>query len=119
VPKPLNFCLHKLVIAQRRAKKDKREKDIQQAVYILAILDPKDLRFALVELPPKRRQLARKSLEAAWDLFPLERSALARHGLTPQKLHKGILWCRQAFADPSRRLKRKLDVDMISGKIET
>ena len=39
VPKPLNFCLHKFVIAQRRTKPDKREKDIQQAVYVLAVLE--------------------------------------------------------------------------------
>lgn len=40
VPSPLAFCLHKLIIAQRRTKRDKREKDIQQAVYVLEIVKP-------------------------------------------------------------------------------
>ncbi len=83
IPQPMNFCLHKLLIAQRRAKSDKREKDIEQAVYVLATLQPTEFKERLVELPAKWRRLIKKSLDAAWDLFPLERDTLARAGVTP------------------------------------
>ncbi len=33
IPAPLNFSLHKLLIAQRRKNKDKIEKDITQAIF--------------------------------------------------------------------------------------
>lgn len=84
VPKPLNFCLHKFVIAQRRTNPDKREKDIQQAVYVLAILDPAEFMAEFEALPPKWRKLAEKSFAMAWTLFPLERPILRRHHLAPQ-----------------------------------
>jgi len=84
VPSPLNFALHKLIIAQRRVTRDKREKDVQQAVYVLTILDPAAFRGGLEALPGKWIKLARKSLAQAWDLFPLERPTLERHGLAPQ-----------------------------------
>lgn len=85
VPAPLNFCLHKLLIAQRRATAAKREKDIEQAVYVLGILKPKEFAEAAADLPPKWRGLVQKSLKSAWDLFPLERETLARFDITPQK----------------------------------
>jgi len=44
VPKPFNYCLHKLIIAQRRKDADKREKDIQHAVYVLEILEPAEFK---------------------------------------------------------------------------
>ena len=84
VPKPLNFCLHKFVIAQRREKHDKCEKDILQAVYVLAILEPAEFKAGFDELPPNWKKLARKSFAMAWDLFILERPILERHGLAPQ-----------------------------------
>jgi hypothetical protein len=84
VPKPLNFCLHKFVIAQRRTKPDKREKDIQQAVYVLAVLEPADFKAGFEDLPPKWKKLAKKSFTMAWELFPLERPILERHNLAPQ-----------------------------------
>ena len=84
VPNPLNFSLHKLVIAQRRAKSDKREKDILQAVYVLAVLEPAEFKGGFEYLPPNWKKLAKKSFVMAWDLFPLERPTLERHGLAPQ-----------------------------------
>ncbi|MCR4297056.1 MAG: nucleotidyltransferase domain-containing protein [Elusimicrobia bacterium] len=84
VPKPLNFCLHKFIIAQRRVSSDKREKDIQQAVYVLAVLEPTAFKAGFEDLPPKWKKLAQKSFATAWDLFPLERPILARHQLAPQ-----------------------------------
>ena len=74
----MNFCLHKLLIAQRRAQREKREKDIEQAVYVLAILKPEEFKKALADNPKKWRQWIEKSLIAAWDLFPLERPTLEK-----------------------------------------
>jgi hypothetical protein len=85
VPAPMNFCLHKLLIAQRRPTPAKREKDIEQAVYVLGILKPAEFAKAQADLPPKWRELIRKSLESAWDLLPLERETLAKFNITPQK----------------------------------
>ena len=39
VPNPKNYALHKLLIAQRRSYQPKREKDIEQAVCTLAVVD--------------------------------------------------------------------------------
>jgi hypothetical protein len=84
VPAPLSFALHKLIIAQRRATRDKREKDIQQAVYVLAIIEPGEFDRAFKALPPKWAKLANASLAQAWGLFPLERPTLTRFGFAPQ-----------------------------------
>ena len=85
IASPLNFCLHKLVIAQRRAARDKREKDIEQAVYVLDILKPADFKAGLADLPKNWRTLAERSLKQAWALHPLERPVLAKHGFAPQE----------------------------------
>lgn len=84
VPNPLNFCLHKLVIAQRRGGRGKREKDMLQAVYVLEILQPADFKAGLADLARNWRKLAEESLRQAWSLFPLERAVLSKHGLAPQ-----------------------------------
>lgn len=39
VPNPANYCLHKLVIANRRRTIDKRMKDLQQAICTYSIAD--------------------------------------------------------------------------------
>jgi hypothetical protein len=59
VPDPIRFCFHKLPISERRPKKEKREKDIQTAMELAALLSgsPKwrklfPARFA--ELPRKQ-----------------------------------------------------------------
>lgn len=81
IPKPLNYCLHKLIVAQRRSgsrREDKHEKDIQHAVYVLDILSPAEFRKALNVLSPKWRLLAERSLRFAWDKFPLERPNLSK-----------------------------------------
>lgn len=82
VPAPLNYCLHKLIVAQRRQSEDKREKDVQQAVYVLDILDPKDFKSSLRAQSPKWRRLAERSLSFAWENFPLERPLLTRAGFS-------------------------------------
>ncbi len=83
VPNPMNYCLHKFIVAQRRRKKDKKEKDMEQAVYVLAILKPEDFKEALSKLPKQWKSYVGKSLQKAWDLFPLERPILEKV-FTPQ-----------------------------------
>ena len=72
VPNPTNFCIHKLIISQRRLKADKAAKDIEQAVYVLSILEPEKFRLTLSKLPWKWRQLARKGLANARSIVPTE-----------------------------------------------
>lgn len=84
IPNPLNFCLHKLIIAQQRRKADKATKDIEQAVHVLSILKPEDFLAALQTLPKKWRELIMKSLRKAWGTLPLERPNLERLKLTLQ-----------------------------------
>ena len=38
IPDPIRFCFNKLLVSQRRKKKDKREKDLGTAVEIAALL---------------------------------------------------------------------------------
>lgn len=53
VPNPINFCLHKLLVASKRKKPEKKLKDIEQAVYVFMILDPKKLSAQFKALPKK------------------------------------------------------------------
>lgn len=85
VPHPAAYALHKLLIAQRRAKKEKKLKDIEQGVHTLAIVEPSGLASRLGEFPAGWRELVMSSLRKAWDLCPLERDVLAKNGFTPQK----------------------------------
>lgn len=76
VPNPLNFCLHKLIVAQRRKNQDKKEKDLEQAVYVLPILEPTSFEEAFGRLPRRWRAFVDRSLGQATDLFPLERPVI-------------------------------------------
>jgi hypothetical protein len=84
IPNPTNFCIHKLIIAQRRTKRDKTEKDIEQAVHVLSILDPEEFRLSVQKLPKKWRAMVIKSLQRAESLVPSELATLAKFDLTQQ-----------------------------------
>ena len=87
VPSPISFSLQKLIVAQRRKKKEKREKDIEQAVAVLSVVDPAEFARMTAKLPKKWRALLSKSLLQAWDTLPLERPVLdkIKSVFTPQK----------------------------------
>ena len=85
IPNPTNFCIHKLIIAQRRTKPDKAVKDIELAVHLLPIVDPKEFHSRVQELPKKWRGMVRKSLLKARHMLPSEFETLARFDLTEQK----------------------------------
>ena len=77
VPSPSAFLLHKLFLAARPKRRDKKEKDIKQAVYVgqyaLTEKTEKARLLALWSGLPKRwRILIRRSLVRAKDMMPLE-----------------------------------------------
>ena len=78
VANPMNFCLHKLIIGQRRLKADKAAKDIEQGVHMLLILKPADFQREVQKLPKKWKQLIQKSLMKARTLIPSEIETLDR-----------------------------------------
>jgi hypothetical protein len=62
IPDPIRFCFNKLLVSQRRKKKEKREKDLGTAFEIAALLSRfpkwrKLLSVRLEELPKKQRAL--------------------------------------------------------------
>lgn len=60
VPDPIRFCFHKLLISERRPKKEKREKDLQTAMELAALLSrsPKWRKL----LPSRFGELHRKQM---------------------------------------------------------
>ena len=83
VPSPSAFLLHKLFLAARPERHDKKEKDIKQAVFIgqYALTEkPETVRLLALwdGLPKKWKALIRKSLVSALDLMPLERGVIER-----------------------------------------
>lgn len=67
LPHPADFCLQKLVVAPKRKKSEKSEKDLATAFEVLnAILQKGELKsfsLALKDLTPKERAAAIKALE--------------------------------------------------------
>ncbi len=84
IPNPTSFCIHKLIISQRRTKPDKAAKDIEQAVHLFSILDPKEFRSSIKKLPKKWQTMVRKALLKAQNLIPSELANLAKFDLTQQ-----------------------------------
>ena len=86
MPNPAVFALHKLIVSSRRAKKEKREKDLSMAVGILELLfkDPKEkkrVKEVLASLPAKWRKII---LSVSAKHFP----ALNSDGVEPKKANQ-------------------------------
>lgn len=86
VPAPVRFCLHKLVIASRRKKLDKRLKDLQQAIYTSAIVDKKEMQKTFQPLPKKWKQAILRALEKAEVELPLLREDIDKFRFTLQEV---------------------------------
>lgn len=86
VPAPVRFCLHKLIIAQRRKKLDKRLKDWQQAIYTSTIVDKKEMLDLFRSLPRKWQQTILRTLEKAELELPLLREDIDKLKLTLQNI---------------------------------
>jgi len=83
VPRPSAFLLHKLFIAARPERLDKREKDIRQAVYTGKYIlgeEPELVRLRSLwgGLPKKWKVRIRKALVKAKDFVPLEEGVIGR-----------------------------------------
>jgi len=83
VPSPSAFLLYKLFLAARPERRDKKEKDIKQAVFIgqYALTEkPETARLLTLweGLPRKWKSLVRKSLVSALDMIPLEQGVIER-----------------------------------------
>jgi hypothetical protein len=71
LPNPSNYCLHKLIIANRRKSKDKLFKDIQQAICTYSIADKNYLQKQFLDFPKKWKQSIVDVLAKNKDQFPL------------------------------------------------
>ena len=82
-PDPSAFLLHKLAIATHSARRNKKEKDIRQAVYTANfVLAEKSETAKLAELwaglPKGWKAKIRRSLSQAPDILPLEKEVIER-----------------------------------------
>lgn len=71
VPNPANFCLHKLIVASRRGKIEKSQKDFQQAIHTSVIADSQQIKKLFDSLPNKWQSTIVKGLEKAKKELPL------------------------------------------------
>jgi len=83
VPHPSAFLLHKLIIAARPERRNKKEKDIRQAVYTANYVLAEESETAkLVQLweglPRRWKARIRRSLSRAMDIVPLEKGIIER-----------------------------------------
>ena len=76
VPKPVNFCFHKLLVAAKRKKPDKRSKDIEQAVLTSIIVPANELRNKFKSLPLKWQTTIIKELIVAQEQMVLIESEI-------------------------------------------
>ncbi len=81
VPSPSSFLLHKLLIATRWIRKDKKEKDLKQAIYVAKfVLTQKKEKEKLLRMfekfPKGWKNRIRKSLKLSNDLLPLEKPSI-------------------------------------------
>lgn len=71
IPNPVNFCIHKLIIASRRKKIEKSLKDLQQAISTSVITDSQEMKKVFDSLPKKWKQAILLMLERAKEELPL------------------------------------------------
>lgn len=83
VPAPSAFLLHKLIIATRSGRRNKKEKDIRQAIYTAKFVlaeksETAKLRQLWGGLPRKWKAKVKRSLDQAVDIVPLEEGVIRR-----------------------------------------
>ena len=78
LPNPVNFCLHKLIIASRRRTIDKSIKDLQQAICTSTIVEAKEINALFVSLPRKWKQSILNMLEKSKNELPLHTTEIAK-----------------------------------------
>lgn len=87
VPNPINFCLHKLIIASRR-KIGKSLKDLEQAICTSVILEPKEPQNSFKSLPKGWRDAIIRTLGKVREKLPLLSEDIDKLSFTLQNLRK-------------------------------
>ncbi len=88
IPRPENYCLHKLIVASRRKAADKGLKDLQQAICVSVIVDEREVRALFGSLPKKWKQAIIRMLEKSKQGFPLLNKEIDALSLTLQNPEK-------------------------------
>jgi hypothetical protein len=88
VPNPVNFCIHKLIIASRRKKADKELKDIQQAICTSIILDTREIQSLFKTLPKGWKNSVLIILDKAKEVLPLMSEEVGKLKITLQNVNK-------------------------------
>ena len=88
IPNPVNFCLHKLIIASRRRKIDKSLKDLQQAICTSVIVDSTEVQKLFVSLPRKWKMAIANMLEKSARELPLLKEEIEKLQSTLQNVEK-------------------------------
>lgn len=65
IPDPAAFCLHKLLIANRRRRTESRQKDLEQALHVAPIVKESVLKGVYQELPKTWQRAILQTLEKA------------------------------------------------------
>ena len=91
VPNPVNFCVHKLIVASRRKNTDKILKDIQQAICTSIILDVREIQSLFKTLPKGWKNSILIILDKAKELLPLMSAEIGKLKLTLQNVNKQTL----------------------------
>ena len=71
IPHPKNFCLYKLIIADRRRAEEKRLKDLQQVICVFKILDKDEFVQAFKSLPKGWQSKILKTIKEHKEALPL------------------------------------------------
>lgn len=88
LPNPVNFCIHKLLIASRRKSLDKKLKDLEQALHTSTRLNDNEIRKLFNSLPKNWKQNILRTFEFARTELPLLREEAERLFLTLQNKEK-------------------------------
>jgi hypothetical protein len=91
LPNPVNFCLHKLIIASRRRKIDKSIKDLQQAICTSVIVNKQELLELFISLPKKWKTAILQMLEKARNELPLLIEEIEKLELTLQGVNNKLM----------------------------
>lgn len=85
VPNPSNYCLHKMVIANRRRVEDKKLKDLEQAICAYGISDQQYLKKQFNEFPKKWKEAVFPVLQKNREKLPIFDKEIEELVVTLQK----------------------------------
>lgn len=91
IPNPAAFCLHKIIISSRRKRKDKTEKDIEQAIYVYQATDKKIIRRVFLSYPKSWQKSILRNLTDSIEKYPLISRDIENAFLTLQSHFKSRL----------------------------